>query len=133
MPTVTYSTHFPWNRTATTAPQDNRPYAEVVLVGPHASPRIWCLVDSGADLIQLNRSFANTAGLNLATAASKTVHTAAGTTTTVDELQNVQFDVEGKTLTDTCLFGGNSVAILGRVTFLNAFELGFDLQGWMRT
>src|SRR5438128_218244 len=29
MPIATYAVHFPWNRTGTNAPQDNRPYAEV--------------------------------------------------------------------------------------------------------
>lgn len=133
MPQVNYATHFPWNRTGTNAPQDNRPYAEVVLRGQSASPRIWCLVDSGADTIQLNKSFANTAGISLTNAAQKTFQTASGGTTTVDELQNVTFDVEGKPLTATCLFGTNTVPILGRVTFLNAFEVGFDLNGWLRT
>jgi hypothetical protein len=133
MPTVTYTTHFPWNRVGTNAPQTNRPYAEIVLHGPQHSPRIWCLVDSGADLIQVNRSFANTAGLSLVNAVQKTFQTASGGTTTVDELQNTSFDVEGKTLTDTCLFGANNVPILGRITFLNAFDVGFDVKGWMRT
>jgi hypothetical protein len=133
MPTVTYLTHLPWNRTGAGAPKDNRPYAEVVLNGPKASPRIWCLVDSGADLIQLNSSFASTAGISLTSAVTQTVQTASGGSATVYELKSVSFDVEGKTRSDTCYFGSNSVPILGRVTFLNAFDVGFDVNGWMRT
>jgi Aspartyl protease len=133
MPNVNYGMHYPWNRSAPGAPQDNRPYAEVVLNGPNAAPRSWCLVDSGADLIQVNRSFANTAGISLANVVQKAVQTASGGTTTIDELQNVSFDVEGKTLRDTCLFGNNSVPLVGRTTFLNAFDVGFDVNGWMRT
>jgi hypothetical protein len=109
------------------------PYAEVVLNGPNASPRIWCLVDSGADFIQVNTSFANTAGINLANAVQRQVQTASGGTVTIDELQNVNFDVEGKTLVDTFLFGANSIPLVGRTTFLNAFDVGFDVSGWMRT
>jgi hypothetical protein len=131
MTTVNYSVHFPWKRPG--APQYNRPYAEVILHGTQNSPRIWCLVDSGADYTQLNNSFANTAGLNLATAAVQTYQTAAGGSTTASLIPNVRLDVEGKTITDTCLFGNNNTPILGRGTFLTAFDVGFDVNGWMRT
>jgi hypothetical protein len=129
---VTYAAHYPWNRSGSGAPATNRPYAEIVLKGPMGSPRIWCLVDSGADHIQVNRSFAKTAGI--AATGSQTVSTAAGGTTTVDVASSVNFTVEGIATTQQCFFGNNSVPILGRVTFLNVFaDVGFDATGWMRS
>lgn len=97
-----------------------------VLKGPKNSPRIWCLVDSGADFIQLDKSFANTAGIVLGAGVTRSIQTASGGSVPVDELQNIDFDVEGTSVKDTCLFGTNSISILGRVTFLRAFDVGFD-------
>jgi len=126
---VTYSNHYVWNQTRQGAPQDNRPYAEVVLTG-QTSVRIWCLVDSGADRIQLNQSFANNVGIALP-ATTQQVQTASGGNTNVYSVSNVSLSIEGKNISDTCLFGNNTTPILGRVTFLNAFKVGFDKQGWL--
>jgi hypothetical protein len=130
---VNYGMHYPWNRPNPHAPSDNRPYAEIVLKGPNNSPRIWCLVDSGADFILLDKSFANTAGIVLGAGATQIILTASGGSVSVQQLQNIDFVVEGTSLKDTCLFGTNSISILGRVTFLRAFDVGFDKKGWMRT
>ena len=131
---VNYGTHFPWNRPNPNAPSSNRPFAEVLLHGPAPQPvRLWCLVDSGADRIQLNRQHAQAAGLSLAGASTKSMRTAGGGTVTVDVLTQVSLTIEGTSSTDTCYFGNNSTPILGRVTFLNAFNVGFDKKGWMRS
>ena len=130
---VTFASHFPWNRPSPGAPSSNRPYAEVYLHGPSAAVRLWCLVDSGADRIQVNRSHAATAGLSLSKATPRSMQTASGGTTSVDELQNVTLTIEGTHSVDTCYFGSNQTPILGRVTFLNAFDVGFDKKGWMRS
>ena len=133
MPTVTYGTHYPWNCSAPGAPADNRPYAEVVLNGPYASPRIWCLVDSGADSIQIDTAFGTTAGVGIGTGTTTTVVTASGGSVTVEEIPNLSLTIEGTALTDSCLFATGGIPILGRVTFLRAFEVGLDKKGWMRT
>jgi predicted aspartyl protease len=129
--TVTYSNHYVWNQQRQNAPQQNRPYAEVVLKGPNGSQRIWCLVDSGADRIQLEQQFANNVGITLPPAQTS-VRTS-GQSTNVYVVNNVNLEIEGTQITDTCLFGTNSTPILGRVTFLNAFAAGFDKKGWLRT
>ena len=127
-----YANHYPWNRSAPGAPATNRPYAEVVLSGPKASPRIWCLVDSGADRIQVNRSFGSTAGIPYT--GSLTVATAAGGTSTIDVAGPVTFTVEGVPGNDTWYFGNNSIPMLGRITFLNVFTgVGFDTHEWGHT
>lgn len=130
---VSFVTHFAWNRPSAGAPHSNRPYAEVHLHGPTQLVRLWCLVDSGADRIQLERSSAGAAGLSLAGATTRNMQTASGGTTSVAILPNVTLTIEGNTITDTCYFGSNRTPILGRVTFLNAFDVGFDKKGWMRT
>lgn len=129
---VTYTNAYPWNRSNPLAPQKNRPYAEVIVQGSQASPRIWCLVDSGADHIQLNRSVAGSAGI--ATTSTITVSTAAGGSATLDVANSVTFSVEGRSVTGRCYFGSNTVPILGRVSFLNAFaNVGFGTKDWMHT
>ena len=129
--TVTYTQHLVWNRSASGAPQLNRPYAEVVLTGPKRSVRLWCLVDSGADYIQLNQTVATKAGIT-SFDSTQSVSTAAGGTTTLQVLDNADLSVEGTGLIDTCFFGSNTIPILGRITFLNAFtDVGFDAKGWM--
>lgn len=128
-----FVTHFPWNRPDPLAPSSNRPYAEVILHGPRKSVRLWCLVDSGADRIQLKRSHAQSAGISLNGAIKKTMRTASGGATNVDVVTNIGLTIEGTQTTDTCYFGNNSTPILGRVTFLNAFDVGFNKTGWMRT
>ena len=131
MPTVSYQTHYPWNRRVSGAPATNRPYAEVVL-GQSPGVRIWCLVDSGADRIQVDRAFAQQAGLSLTNATQRSMSTAAGGSTTVDVLSAVNLSVEGKAIVDDCYFGSNSTPLIGRITFLNAFDVGFDSFGWYR-
>lgn len=127
--TVTYLVHHPWNRPSPGAPASNRPYAEVRIHGPKASPRIWCLVDSGADHLQLSRAFAATAGIGFT--GSRTVSTAGGKVT-LDETNPTSLEVEGYSSSELCLFGSSSVQILGRVTFLNVFDaVGLDAKGWM--
>ena len=128
--TVTFTTRHPWNRSAPNAPQVNRPYAEV-LVGPNRL-RVWCLVDSGADKIMLDAGMASPAGVSLTGATSYTVTTAGGPVT-VDEVTGVQLEIEGVPITDDCLFAPGAMPLLGRVTFLNAFQVGLDPQGWLHT
>ena len=127
--TVSFATHLPWNRSATNAPQVNRPYAEV-LVGPNRL-RVWCLVDSGADKIMLDSGLAGQAGVSLAGTPSYPVTTAGGLVT-VNEVTGVSLEIEGNPITDDCLFAPGAMPLLGRVTFLNAFKgVGLDINGWL--
>jgi predicted aspartyl protease len=128
--TIAFAAHHPWNRSQPGAPQDNRPYAEV-LVGPNRA-RIFCLVDSGADRILLDSGFAAKAGVNLGAASRYRVQTVGGPIT-VDEVTSVALEIEGIALTDTCLFAVGAMPLLGRVTFLNAFKAGFDPHGWLHS
>jgi hypothetical protein len=128
----TFPNHYPWNRPGTTAPQDNRPYAEVVIHYNGKKERVWCLVDSGADKLQVDISFGNALGVPMN--APVTVTMADGSTTSMNMVAGISIEVEGQTSKSDCYFGSNNVNLLGRVTFLNTFaELGFDINGWMHT
>jgi predicted aspartyl protease len=123
--------HYPWNRTGINAPQDNRPYAEVMLHYSGQTARVWCLVDSGADHTQVNSGFGKKLGIKYSSKKT-TITTATGGQASLNEVTNMSMDIEGIRVTGKCFFGNNSIDILGRITFLNTFaELGFDTNGWM--
>ena len=128
---VHYGNSYPWNRSS--GPKTNRPYSEVEITGPSGTVRVWCLVDSGADLILLDAAIASTCGIALSGPGTtlRTLMTASGAGLSVTEVAGVRLVVDGKPHTDDVRFAVGGLALLGRVTFLNAFgDLGFDVSGW---
>lgn len=108
----------------------NRPYADVRLGS--ASPTYKCLVDTGADYLQLPASAAAAIGLSLANAVPHSVTTASGTTI-FRLLPKVSVDIEGQRVNVDVLFDPTDRAppLAGRGVLLAAFELGFQPTKWL--
>ena len=129
--TVNYDDHRLWGQPNL---QDNRPYAEIILHGKTTTQfeRIWALIDTGADFIQVNNAIAQRIGIDLTKDGKpKQIQTAGGGQITVTEVGNVEVEVEGKRIRVNCLFGQNQTPIFGRVAILAAMDIGFDLRGWL--
>jgi len=114
----------------------NRPWADVVL-RPGVKPvTLKCLVDTGADYLQINSADAVAAGISLAGAAPTAVSTVAGTAT-LQLVTGIQVTIEtSKILTvDILVDTSNSTKppLAGRTLLLAAFDLGFDLSQWLST
>jgi len=77
---VTYDEHRDWGRPGHQhmLPYRNRPFEEITIHGPMDSKRLWCLVDTGADRLQVHTSVAKRIGINLTRSQSKDVQLAAG-------------------------------------------------------
>jgi predicted aspartyl protease len=129
--TVAYDEHRLWGNPNQ---QDNRPYTEIILRGgnPAQFERVWALIDTGADFLQVLDSLAAKIGIDLTTQGTpKWIQTAGGGSTLVTEVQNVEVEIEGKRIQITCLFGTNQTTLLGRTAVLAAIDVGFDVNGWL--
>ena len=116
----------------------NRPYADVQLLNNSGGrgPTIKCLVDTGADYLQINVADANAVGLSLVGATSKTVSTVAGTAKLM-LVSKVDVFIENSSLltVDVLVDTTNSTKpqLAGRQLFLTAFDAGFGVSDWLRT
>lgn len=113
----------------------NRPYADVILNPSFpGGPTHKCLVDTGADYLQLPASAAPLAGISLIGAAPTSVSTVAGATT-LQLVKGVDVDIEGYSVTVDVLFDptNSSLPIAGRQLLLKAFDLGFNNTHWLWT
>ena len=113
----------------------NRPYADVILNPLYpGAPTHKCIVDSGADYLQLPASAASSVGISLIGATPTPVSTVAGTTT-LQLVTNVQVDIEGYKVTIDVLFDptNSTHPIAGRQLLLKAFDLGFNTTHWLWT
>lgn len=113
----------------------NRPFTDVKLNPTYSgSPTHKCLVDTGADFLQLPISAAAKAGLSMATATLYSVSTASGTVT-LQRLNGVTVEIEGKAVTVPVLFDPTNTAPLlaGRGVLLSAFDIGMQPKAWHRT
>lgn len=115
----------------------NRPWADLVLnPSSGTSPTLKCLVDTGADYMQVNQLDAVAAGVSLAGAKPMSVSTVAGTAT-LQLVKGVQVSIEGSTpktvdlLVDTT--NSTKPLLAGRQILLAAFDLGFNVSEWLRT
>jgi predicted aspartyl protease len=127
MPTITYSNH--------KAYVANRPYADVVLIhGATRGPTHVCLVDTGADFLELPTGAATAVGLSLASGTRVPVSTAAGTHVTMTKLTGVSVEVEGTRVTVDVLFNPHGrQLLLGRQALFAAFsDVGFQTTRWLR-
>jgi predicted aspartyl protease len=115
----------------------NRPWADVEL-GPSSgrSVTLKCLVDTGADYLQINAADASIAGISLANSTPQPISTAAGTTT-LQLVTGVTISIEGgahinvDVLVDTS--NSTKPPLLGRTALLKPFDVGFDPTQWMST
>jgi predicted aspartyl protease len=130
---VTYDEHRAWGRPGHQHEliYRNRPFEEITIHGPMGSKRLWCLVDTGADRLQVPTSVAKLIGVNLTRGQSKDVQLAGGGTSRVTEVAGINVEIEGQTYVADCLFGSNKTPILGRETILSAIDIGFDVNGWL--
>lgn len=129
MTTVTYLANKPYS--------GNCPWADVRL-DPAAAVVVTlkCLVDTGADYLQINAFDARAAGFSLAGATSVPVSTAAGSAT-LQKLTGVKVSIEGsRTLTvDVLVDPTNSTkpCLAGRQLLIAAFDVGFNASEWLNT
>ena len=125
MPTVTYANTKPY--------ASNRPIADVVLVGPTGKRAFGCLVDTGADFLQLPAAAAGLVGIALASGVPHPILTAGGGRLVLTRVPNIRVEIEGRPVVVDVLFGPTaSPAPLGRQALLAAFEVGFDATAWHR-
>ncbi|WP_306393606.1 hypothetical protein [Telluria beijingensis] len=113
----------------------NRPYADVRLVGsPGYQNTVThkCLVDTGADYLQLPALAATAAGLDLSRATPRAVGTAGGMVMSLLFLKKVAVMVEGRRIEIAVLFDPTNTALplAGRNAVLTPFNIGFDDQAW---
>jgi predicted aspartyl protease len=130
---VTYDEHRAWGRPGyqRSGTYRYRPFEEVTIHGPMGSKRLWCLVDTGADRLQVHTSVAKRLGINLTRGKIKDVQLAGGGTSRVTQVAGINVEIEGQTYVADCLFGSNKTPILGRETILSAIDIGFDAKGWL--
>lgn len=110
----------------------NRPYADVILnPGSGRSPNYKCLVDTGADYLQLPLSAIAASGLNPALAVPHRITGASGAAT-FQRLNRVPVRIEGQPVTVDVLFDPTNKAppLAGRNVLLAAFDLGMQSSTW---
>ena len=129
MITVNFATNKPYS--------GNRPWADLVINPSSAtSPTLKCLVDTGADYMQINQLDAIASGMSLALATPTSVSTVAGTVT-LQLVRGVHVSIEGSTpkTVDVLVDMSNATKPLlaGRQILLAAFDLGFNVTDWLQT
>lgn len=126
MTTVTYLKTYPYS--------GNKPYADVLLIGsgPASQRTFKCLVDTGADYLQLPATAAVSAGISLQNGSQQNVRTAAASVT-MTLVTGVPIEIEGVPVIVDVLFhpSANSPALLGRTALLAAFDAGFTPTDWL--
>ena len=115
--------------------KDNRPYADVKIISTSvATNTTKCLVDTGADYLQLPEDIAIQAGLSLQTAQIKSIKTSSGNLETYKLLTGVKIEIEGKRIITDIMFGPpNCLCLAGRIALLTAYDIGLDSKSWLCT
>lgn len=111
---------------------NNRPYADIILNPSHRnSPTHKCLVDTGADFLQLPMSAVTASGLRTSSASRHTILTA-GTSASMLRIDNIPAEIEGYSVTVTVLLDPTNQAppLAGRGILLAAFDVGFQPAAW---
>jgi aspartyl protease len=110
-----------------------RPWVEVDVIANGANQRVWCLLDSGADLSTFDVGTAAWLGLNLASMPTITPRVVGGTTT-LWHCPSVDLDFAGVQLTGVdVLFGSVIVPLLSRRDFLHKLDIGLNFKEWLHT
>jgi predicted aspartyl protease len=112
----------------------NRPWADVKLNPSGKFVNLKCLVDTGADFLQINGADASAAGFSLSKAVPVAILTAGGKAT-LQKIIGVSVSIEGgKPLTvDVLVDTTNSTKppLAGRQLLMAAFEIGFNVSEWL--
>ncbi len=111
----------------------NRPYADIILHPGQGNSAVHkCLVDTGADYLQLPARAATAIGLSLHQASSFQVNTAGGTVSNLLLMHQVPVSIEGYIVTVDVLFDPSNTALplAGRNILLAAFDIGFQPSTW---
>lgn len=113
----------------------NRPYADVRLVdlaGLQNSATHKCLVDTGADYLQLPALAAQAAGLDLSNATVHQVGTAGGKVVQLLLMRQVRVVIERRRIEVDVMFDPSNTALplAGRNVLLTPFNIGFDDRAW---
>ncbi len=110
----------------------SRPYTALGLVGTSgALIPVWSLVDTGADIVQLDIRLGIRAGYDPRNAPVVATKLANGARSTFHLVQKVVLEVEGNQICGPVLFADNAPNILGRQAILASIELGIDVDGWL--
>lgn len=111
----------------------NRPCADVRLNPSNPnSPTFKCIVDTGADYLQLPVSAVTQAGLSMSRATPSKVTSATGTAQFLI-LTGVHVEIEGTSVSNLHVLLDPSNAcppLAGRELLLKVFELGFQIRHW---
>jgi|TARA_R110002124_G_scaffold24167_2_gene88904 hypothetical protein len=109
----------------------NRPYSEVEIVGPNGSISAFCIVDSGADYMQLPKEILEDIGIDIPDDKT-TVLDASLCNVIFEVFYDVEVVIEGKkTILDKVLSNPGVPPLLGRTAFLQVLDVGFDDDGWL--
>jgi hypothetical protein len=128
MTTVTYG--------ASTLFIGNRPWADIDLNPTFgSSATLKCLVDTGADYLQVNQADITSSGLSglLAAGISQSILTAGGANHGLLLISGVSVAIEGVNVTVDILVdttNSTSPQLAGRQVLLKAFAIGFDKTHW---
>lgn len=109
----------------------NRPWCDVRIGPSHPNSAMHkCLVDTGADYLQLPEAAATLVGISVV-GTPVSVSTVAGIAN-MTLVPNVDVEIEGVAVNISVLFDKTNVTspIAGRNVLLAAFELGFDVSNW---
>ena len=131
---LTFKGDYPWG--ARPHGKGNRPYSQVVLKAARAGwsdVPILCIVDSGADELQIDEGWLRRAGYGFANIiGSRTVTNAGLSTVKLDEYIGIVMEIEGSLVTVPIVLAASGVAdLLGRNGFLTAIHAAFDNKGWL--
>jgi predicted aspartyl protease len=116
-----------------------RPVADVVV--NRTGPTLHCLVDTGADYMQIPASLTTAVGLDAAykaaqvSGSTRTVTTASGHTIAMVLVRGIDVEIDGYICSgvDILFDPGGGPLLLGRQAFLRAspkWESGFDDANW---
>ena len=111
----------------------NEPRADVWLEPSHpGSPNYLCLVDTGAEYLQLPYAAAAQVGLSLVHAPTKAFNTAGGTVS-LPYLTALSVEIEGYLVTVDVVFDTQTMPLmlLGRRALLAAYKVGFNASEWL--
>lgn len=113
----------------------NRPYCEVTVFGVNgsASARHFCIVDSGADYLQIPEQILQALGISWDPSwGFVPVMDASMCNFSFRVYRNITVGIEGKTVLVPEIISLPDVpALLGRTAFLKAMHVGFDGTGWL--
>jgi predicted aspartyl protease len=111
-----------------------QPLADIVIIGPTGRfPITACLVDTGADFLQIPASAATKVGLLPSpTASSISIRTASGIIS-MTKLTGVTVEIEGTSVTTDilCHPSGTSRALIGRTALRALTNVGFNKTDWL--